>query len=431
MIDLPAWLIASPLYNPIFDPRPPTPWQVVAGPFGLLLFLPLIPALRIAARFDAKAAICVTSLAWLVATLNPIATAILLGWVFVAAAFVLSVSHCSRRGVLSPTLAIGAIWVGVHLLALPFWLRADLPPYGWQSAPAAALHAIGLAYFVLRMVALGLDRVRSPAATHSTSTLAAWLLFPPIMRLGPIMSLREFEEKLRECGPRGPVHWPAVREHALRFVGGMVLLGGVLAATPKGKTIAESLFEVPQRFETIQLIAAIYLVPLQIYLMLWSYNELAGLTSTLAGVPTRSNFDHVPAATSVRDFWRRWHVTVGGWIRDYIYIPLGGNRRSAWLTYSAAFGYCAIWHGASWSFLAWAASQALILGLQNAYDSLGAKRGARKDRPVQSGWKLGFARFATLQYQTLTIFIFADFEHCGWRVARELLSRLAEATGLA
>jgi len=68
------------------------------------------------------------------------------------------------------------------------------------------------------------------------------------------------------------------------------------------------------------------------------------------GIPVDNNFDWLPRATSVREFWRRWHITLGSWLRDTIYIPLGGNRGVVLLNYAAVFGFCAVWHGPSISF---------------------------------------------------------------------------------
>jgi D-alanyl-lipoteichoic acid acyltransferase DltB (MBOAT superfamily) len=115
-------------------------------------------------------------------------------------------------------------------------------------------------------------------------------------------------------------------------------------------------------------------------------------------------------------------VTVGAWLRQYVYIPLGGNRTSPWLTYSAVFLFCALWHGASWSFLAWGATQALALIVQRGWDLW---RG-QKTSEARSANPIGtlIAWFVTIGYQIITILIFLDFDYSGTRILPELFRRV-------
>jgi alginate O-acetyltransferase complex protein AlgI len=82
------------------------------------------------------------------------------------------------------------------------------------------------------------------------------------------------------------------------------------------------------------------------------------------------NFDRPYIAQSVTEFWRRWHMSLSGWFRDYVYIPLGGNRGGSWRTYAnllLVFVLCGFWHGASWTFLAWGLFHGVLLMVERAF----------------------------------------------------------------
>jgi alginate O-acetyltransferase complex protein AlgI len=135
-----------------------------------------------------------------------------------------------------------------------------------------------------------------------------------------------------------------------------------------------------------------------------------------------NNFDWLPRATSVRDFWRRWHITLGAWLREYLYIPLGGNRRHVYWNYLIVFGYCGIWHGPSWSFLAWGLSQAAALSVQRVWDRL-TRRLGWPERPGGPVW-IVLSWLVTMHFQLATVMVFVDFDHLGMRLFGELLHRL-------
>jgi D-alanyl-lipoteichoic acid acyltransferase DltB (MBOAT superfamily) len=183
-------------------------------------------------------------------------------------------------------------------------------------------------------------------------------------------------------------------------------------------------FAHPEAYSTSRLLRVFYFVPIQAYLLLWMYNELACALSLWIGIRVDNNFDWLPRSVSVRDFWRRWHVTVGSWLRHYIYLPLGGGRTPRLLGLVAVFGFCAIWHGASWSFLAWGASQVIALTVQQGWDQFRKWRGWR-NLPSNRLW-LVFCWLLTMHYQIATILMFMDFRHWGLRVFGELFSRLVE-----
>ena len=410
------------LFNPATDPTPLSGWEILAGPLGLLAFLPLVPLIRLVARRNRRAALIAGGLVWLVGTTGPSA-GVLLAAVLLASGFVAMLGGLTRSGRIGPRTAIAATWIGLHLMALPlWWFPHSLLEYGWQPGRMAPLHAMGLSYFLLRLIAWGVEFARNPAQPLRPLDTVCWLLYPPCMRIGPVLSREQFLERFDAWHPSEP---PAWREVGQRL--GLALLGlALLAIVTKNSIVVPpggpDFFSSPESYSTRHLVRVFYLIPIQIYLFLWTYNEIAAGLSIWLGIRVDNNFNWLPRATSVRDFWLRWHITVGAWLRKYIYIPLGGNRGFVPLNYAAVFLYCGLWHGASWSFVAWGASQALALTVQRWWDMLCTRDGVYKG-PSGPIWT-AFCWLATLHYQLATIIMFADFDHIASRLLPELIGRL-------
>lgn len=435
MID--AWLPAA-LFNPATAREPLSALELLAGPLGIIAFVPVAPVLRAWGARQARTALLVLGLSWLILTTGPRSALVLVAGALLGAGVVTLIGAARRRGRLSPRGATATTWLALHALCLPLWWNAHALSYGWGASRMAALHAMGFSYLLLRLIAWGVELARDPSQPLRPVETLCWLFYPPCLRNGPVMRREEFIEKLARWQPGGATAWRA----ALPRLGGAALgLAALLVAThntPRALDDGVDFFNSPQAYPTRQLLRAIVLIPVQIYLFLWSYNELAAGVSHWVGIPVRDNFDRLPLATSVREFWRRWHTTVGAWLRDLIYIPLGGSRRWPLLSYAGAFGYCGVWHGASWSFVGWGVLQALALETQRVWERWrggAAPRGpdaesstrapdSTRARTVARGIQIGLAWLATMTWGIITIFMFADFEHFGLRVFAELLRRL-------
>jgi D-alanyl-lipoteichoic acid acyltransferase DltB (MBOAT superfamily) len=120
--------------------------------------------------------------------------------------------------------------------------------------------------------------------------------------------------------------------------------------------IVEPVFGVPQQHSALEVITGVYGFAVQIYCDFSGYTDIAIGLALLLGFRFPQNFDAPYTARSIQDFWRRWHMTLSRWLRDYLYIPLGGNRGSRVKTYrnlmlTMLLG--GLWHGASWTFVVW------------------------------------------------------------------------------
>jgi alginate O-acetyltransferase complex protein AlgI len=152
-----------------------------------------------------------------------------------------------------------------------------------------------------------------------------------------------------------------------RFILG--LAKKMLIANPLG-AVVDSIFALPP--ETVPTHVAwfgILLYALQIYYDFSGYSDMAIGLGRMLGFRFLENFNYPYSAQTLQDFWRRWHISLSTWFRDYLYIPLGGNRGSSVKTYFnlfCVFFLCGLWHGASWNFLFWGMFHGVILALERA-----------------------------------------------------------------
>jgi len=138
-------------------------------------------------------------------------------------------------------------------------------------------------------------------------------------------------------------------------------------------------FAAPGEIGSLPLLAAAAMFGIQIYSDFAGYSDMARGTSQLLGVQMIENFRQPYFATSIADFWRRWHMSLSSWLRDYLYIPLGGNRHGRVKTYrnlllTMLLG--GLWHGANWTFVVWGGLHGTALAVQKGWTERRARSGA-------------------------------------------------------
>lgn len=131
--------------------------------------------------------------------------------------------------------------------------------------------------------------------------------------------------------------------------------------------LVSTVYSSPREYEGLALLFATLCFTIQIYCDFSGYSDIARGCAKAMGIDLINNFDRPYFATSIRDFWRRWHISLSTWFRDYLYIPLGGNRVSMprqWLNYMITFAVSGLWHGANWTYVVWG-------GLHGLYQIIG------------------------------------------------------------
>lgn len=210
---------------------------------------------------------------------------------------------------------------------------------------------IGISFFTFQALSYLIDVYRSQAtAERSFSTLALFISMFPQLIAGPIVRFQSIQTQLHDRS----LSIDAAYRGAQLFVVGLaqkVLIADTLAFP------ADRIFALPVDQLGTGLAwfgAACY--TLQIYFDFAGYSTMAIGLGLIAGFRLPKNFDYPYIAQSVTEFWRRWHMTLSRWFRDYLYIPLGGNREGQRRTYRnllIVFVLCGLWHGAAWNFLVW------------------------------------------------------------------------------
>ena len=209
---------------------------------------------------------------------------------------------------------------------------------------------LGISFFTFQATGYLVDVYRKQTkCERNLFAFGTFLFMFPQLIAGPIVRYSDLSQALHEKRrPEGK----ALEMGMALFIGG--LAAKVLLANPLG-AFAEEMREL---MEQDTLCAWLYMLcySLQIYFDFLGYSVMAVGMGRMLGFSFPRNFNHPYAASSVTDFWRRWHITLSGWFRDYVYIPLGGNRRGTArtiLNMLAVWSLTGFWHGASWEFILW------------------------------------------------------------------------------
>ena len=210
---------------------------------------------------------------------------------------------------------------------------------------------IGISFFTFHAISYVIDVSRRDATAQKSPVHAAlYLLLFPQLIAGPIIRYRDIADQLA----RRRVSLDDFAYGVRRFVIGLakkVLIANVVAGP------ADKIFALPTaELSTAHAWLGIVCYTLQIYFDFSGYSDMAIGLGRMFGFRFPENFRWPYVAASVTDFWRRWHISLSTWFRDYLYIPLGGNRVSPARRYGnlvIVFFLCGLWHGASWNFAIW------------------------------------------------------------------------------
>ncbi|MCC6216713.1 MAG: MBOAT family protein [Polyangiaceae bacterium] len=232
--------------------------------------------------------------------------------------------------------------------------RAVLASLGMHP-PEIALRValpVGISFFTFESMSYVIDVYRRDLEPHdSYLEYLCFVAFFPHLVAGPIVRPRDL---LPQLG--GPARFSA-REGS---EGLLLIAVGLLKKVALGDYLALNLvdrvFDAPFHYSALECYAAVLGYALQIYTDFSGYTDVAIGSALLLGVRMPLNFDAPYKAVDIQDFWRRWHISLSTWLRDYLYVPLGGNRRGRGRTYvnlllTMLLG--GLWHGANWTFVVW------------------------------------------------------------------------------
>ena len=263
---------------------------------------------------------------------------------------------------------------------------------------------LGISFFTFQELSYLIDLYRGHFPVQKNPVdFALYVSFFPKLIQGPIVRYTDFVKELTDRSQSVS----GTAEGMRRFIYGLgkkVLIADILGAS------ADKLFALdPSAMTQLAAWCAAFFYTMQIYYDFSGYSDMAVGIGRMFGFTITENFNYPYMSTSIRDFWRRWHITLGSWFREYLYIPLGGNRKGAKRTYLnllVVFAATGLWHGASWNFVGWG----LYHGLFILIERMGLDRFLKKHRifshiyaffVVMAGWV--FFRSGSISYAAMLL----------------------------
>ena len=225
----------------------------------------------------------------------------------------------------------------------------------WQFRGVKLLYPIGISFYTFQIISYLLDVYSKKIHAEKNILLyTLYISFFPQLLIGPIERYAYIKPQLVDPAPF----------HRERFKDGLVRIGWGLfkkfVIADRLAVVANSVFSAPHDFASPKLIMGVLAFSFQIYLDFAAYTDIAIGTAGLLGITLTENFDRPYLAHSVIDFWRRWHISLSNWLRDYIFLKLNykhGRKkpRNLWtgLDVMTTFLISGLWHGANWTFILW------------------------------------------------------------------------------
>ena len=240
------------------------------------------------------------------------------------------------------------------------WLGFNVSPY-----TVNLILPVGISFYTFKTLSYTIDVWRQKAEpTRDFFDYALFVSFFPQLLAGPITRARDFLFQLDESR-----HFDEVPFRAALT---LFLFGFIKKAciADNVAVVVDAIFAAPGEYSAAGLWLGAVLYFIQIYADFSGYSDMAIATAALFGYKLPLNFFFPIWARSITDFWRRWHISLSSWFRDYLYIPLGGNRKGNFNTYRnlwLVFFLCGLWHGPAWTFVLWGTIHGLVLVIERIF----------------------------------------------------------------
>lgn len=240
---------------------------------------------------------------------------------------------------------------------------------GRSFDPFNIILPVGISFYTFQAVGYTIDCYRGNIAPeHNFIRYALFVSFFPQLVAGPIErsgNLLGQIDNLSRMSRRDILDIRRLQEGFILMTWGMFLK---LVIADRVAVIVDNVYDNVYMYGSVGLLMAFFGFGLQIYCDFASYSTIAIGTARFFNITLMENFDAPYFATSVTDFWRRWHISLSSWFRDYLYIPLGGNRKGQarkLLNLLIVFACSGLWHGANWTFVFWGTMHGVLLVIEN------------------------------------------------------------------
>ncbi|MEP0845327.1 MAG: MBOAT family protein [Phycisphaerae bacterium] len=289
---------------------------------------------------------------------------------------------------------------------------------GYQAAMPAVniVLPVGISFYTFHSMGYNIDVYRGKTpAERSFLRFAIYVAYFPQLVAGPILRAGQFLPQLSRT-----ITFDAenLRRGANLFLVGLVKK---VVVADNVAPLADNVFNDPQGLPSAVIWLGVLAFGVQIYCDFSGYTDMARGTSRMLGIEIPINFNYPYMATTITDFWRRWHISLSSWLRDYLYIPLGGNRHGVAMTYRnlmLTMGLGGLWHGAAWNFVIWGLYQGVLLSAERLFN-IGEARPVAAGAEAAPPRRASGAQRALAGARTLLAWLICQyFVYLGWLLFR-------------
>lgn len=280
---------------------------------------------------------------------------------------IVAASFTSNLGILAFFKYFDFFLENLNVILAHFGLMAIAKPFD-------VLLPVGISFYTFQALSYTADVYRGEiAAERNVLKYALFVSFFPQLVAGPIERSKNLLVQIQNVHALDLWNYERIKDGAILMLWGYFLK---MVVADRAAVFVDEVFSHYGIYGSIELMMAGWLFAVQIYGDFCSYSTIAIGAAKIMGFSLVDNFHAPYLARSAKDFWRRWHISLSTWLRDYVYIPLGGSRcgtRKRYRNLMATFLVSGLWHGANWTYVAWGGIHGALLVLESATEKIRAK----------------------------------------------------------
>jgi alginate O-acetyltransferase complex protein AlgI len=289
--------------------------------------------------------------------------------------YLLSISIKKYTSFKSPIMFLG-ILLNISLLGYfkysDFFIQNVNFFIGTNYSPLSLVLPLAISFFTFQQIAFLVDSARGAVKKHTFLNYIVFVTFFPQLIAGPIVHHKEMMPQFTLKENRYICYkniYLGIFVFSIGLFKKVVIADGFAIWASNG-------FDVMEQLNLIEAWVASLSYTFQLYFDFSGYTDMALGAALLFNINLPINFHSPYKSTNIRDFWRRWHITLSKFLKDYVYIPMGGNRKGSYRMYSnliATFLIGGLWHGAGWTFVAWGAMHGIAIAIHRFWSATGVK----------------------------------------------------------
>lgn len=266
---------------------------------------------------------------------------------------------------------------------------------------------VGISFYTFKVISYIIDVYRGDTkAQKNLGKYALYVSFFPQILAGPIEKSKDL---LYQFDEKHYFDYERVKNGLLLMLWGIIQK---VVISDRLAKLVDVVYKSPDKYSGFEIVIATVFFAFQIYCDFAGYSDIAIGAEEVLGFKASKNFERPYFSKSIKEFWRRWHITLGAWFKDYLYIPMGGNRCSKLKNYfniMVVFLVCGLWHGAAINYVVWGAIHGLYQIIGNILKPL--------KRALIKMFNINTNKFGYKLYQVITTFILVDFSWIFFRAS--------------